>query len=609
VVATLRGLWSRNVKDWWKKRKDKKSAKKTAKADAKAETAAVDELGSTGVMTQPLLSGPAQPLGSDTANRVYKTDNKASHAFGNGETTGYFKPDQSMAPAKNAVAASRVAKGLGMDDIIPETRFASLDTGNGLETGALSANARGEALHSNVFDTDITDRYDDVDAFTPTDTKKRKGDRIMELSGTEMNDVDLSRPNTQSGLNRLQWFDALTGNMDRHGANILVDPKSGNVSGIDNDLSFDRGVQSGWGEGFTGGAGHFSGLPDMIDADTAERLLALDDAKIKELLQTDNKAAGLGKSAAMTDKDVKETVNRLKLIQAKVKAIKADVTGGNLVQQWDQSTYDKQLNAAKHKDGNTLVEPNYIARHAAFMDEAKDTSKPLIWQKGTRAEDTTPQPKPQQPQAPQSQPQALPQPQAKAQAQSETAASKPSKPPRQRSPQAKPQQEQQAQQQPKGLPQPQAQKPQQEQQAQQQPKGLPQPKALDRSSEDEASEDEKDQVADVVGQTMSAKDALLYIDDLIAELEDIKIPTGEGSESEGEEQAGPGTTGGIDAADDLKIPDGGMPPLPPTPTRPPVPNVPTGESEDEKQPVGGPRARRKSRPKGMRLPSGTKLGL
>ena len=36
----------------------------------------------------------------------------------------------------------------------------------------------------------------------------------------------------------LQLIDALTGQVDRHGGNIFVDPKTGKVTGIDNDAAF-----------------------------------------------------------------------------------------------------------------------------------------------------------------------------------------------------------------------------------------------------------------------------------------------------------------------------------------------------------------------------------
>jgi hypothetical protein len=511
------------MKKWWAERKAKKAAKKQAKVDEKQKGPEVYE--------DKHLSTKATPLGTDTANRVYGTQTKGDLVKPGGETGGYFKPDQNMAPAKNAVGASRLAGGLGMDDIIPDTRFAQLKTGQGKggkEIGALSKKAQGEALTDNIFDTDVTEKRRKKDGTLPNpedlgDFTKRKGDKVMEFSGSEINDMDLSRPNTQAGLNRLQWFDALIGNTDRHGGNILVDPESGDVSGIDNDLSFGRGIspkEDEWME--KGDGGKFLGLPDMIDEETSEKLLGLDEEKIRSLLGQKSKGEKkLGKPELtdFSDDEIKDTYSRLEKIQAKIRKLQES---GSVVKQWDKSTYDQQVqNSSRGKNWKQQDLPSsYIGRQHLNLQSAKDTKTDWQWRKGHRVEDTTPQPQPQ------------PQPQ------DDTT-----------------------------------------------PKDVDDLKVTDDLKPpdvgpggDPSTEDEKEEVEKLVGEPMSTEDALAYIDSLLAEFETLSQPGSEGSELESE-----------DEKDGLEVPTGGMPPLPGLPPRPSVPNAPTGNvngsesTEDEKE--------------------------
>ncbi len=50
--------------------------------------------------------------------------------------------------------------------------------------------------------------------------------------------VDCRDPRIQKGLSDLQVIDFINGETDRHAGNIFIDPATGKVTGIDNDLSF-----------------------------------------------------------------------------------------------------------------------------------------------------------------------------------------------------------------------------------------------------------------------------------------------------------------------------------------------------------------------------------
>ncbi|MGY6502407.1 MAG: hypothetical protein ACXIVQ_16095 [Acidimicrobiales bacterium] len=342
------------------------------------------------------LDGKAQSIGQDSANEVFKVNYKDKHAFADGTKGGYFKPDADMAPAKNAVAASRLAKGMGWGDLIPDTRYATHDVTTHLGekkknvTGAVSKAGVGESTMSPVFDTLMPNHTGES-----TDSTKVKADgNAYGLSGFEMNDLDMSNPTTQKQLNQLQWFDALIGNQDRHGGNILIDPATGKVTGIDNDLSFGRGEKT------TDYAGHdasdkykkgkttkFLGLPSQLDQETADALLALDNDSVTALLRPDGDTG-----EAMSDKELQQVYSRLALIKGEVQS---KVDSDSLVQQWDDSTYQAALgekSLATDIYGST-IHRSYVQRHAGAMAKANDGSNPDWWVKGRRTETTTPPPK------------------------------------------------------------------------------------------------------------------------------------------------------------------------------------------------------------------------
>jgi hypothetical protein len=360
-------------------------------------------------LEQKHLSGAPQLLGSDTANEVYKTSYKQGKGFGGNNDTGYFKEDTDMTVSKYAVGASSLAQGMGLGGLIPETKFGhhNITGSDGKKRknvkGAVSAGANGDALGEDVWDTEMTQSVQAMrdaglgeqeinDTFS--NMYKKKGDRWFANSGVEVNEIDLKNPDTQKGLNQLQWFDSLIGNVDRHKCNILVDD-NGKVSGIDNDLAFGAGQQA---KNDTGGANEnfakgqdekYLGLPEMIDQDTANKLLALDQKQIKKLLNP----KGSKKKDKFNKDELQQTYDRLAEIQAKVQQMQQD---GKIVQQWDDTTYQSQVNedltGRKTQFNKNPVAGSYLQRHHKDMAGAKDTNNPSLWRKGQRQQDTTPAP-------------------------------------------------------------------------------------------------------------------------------------------------------------------------------------------------------------------------
>jgi hypothetical protein len=360
------------------------------------------------------LKGGPQTLGNTTANQVYKVQYKRGKGFsGKGSDSGYLKEDTDDTRARYAVSASNLARGIGMGDLIPDTQFANHTVTDRSGTqreifGAVSREAKGEALTSPIYDTDVHDQFmstisdgesdEEIAASAEFKGYKNVGGRWMGMSGNEVNDIDLSRGNTQKGLNDLQWFDALIGNADRHGGNILVDRETGKVSGIDNDLSFGLGNFAKSGnkvdDTFVNGRDDkFLGLPSLIDKKTAKTLLKLNEKKIRKLLSP----KGMPDDQKLSEREIKQVLERLEVIQDHIRGLEKS---GGVVSKWDQTTYQKQLDedvASRATAWNkNPIGGSYIQRQAKYLEKAKDQSNPDFWRKGHRTEDVAPvQPTPQ----------------------------------------------------------------------------------------------------------------------------------------------------------------------------------------------------------------------
>lgn len=98
----------------------------------------------------------------------------------------------------------------------------------------------------------------------------------------------------QAQLNELEWTDLLTGQMDRHDKNYLVEAKSGQVrvTGIDNDYAFGSGDGSGeikrskYSYSATlQAAAHHGGMPALLDAKIAKKIETLDETVARDKLQ------------------------------------------------------------------------------------------------------------------------------------------------------------------------------------------------------------------------------------------------------------------------------------------------------------------------------------
>lgn len=96
--------------------------------------------------------------------------------------------------------------------------------------------------------------------------------------------LDFENPELRAGLNRLQWLDILTGQIDRHAGNYFVSHDSDgapHVHAIDNDLAF--GAKFHTVEELTSSQ-HVCKLPELVDLATCEALERLRPEQLPALL-------------------------------------------------------------------------------------------------------------------------------------------------------------------------------------------------------------------------------------------------------------------------------------------------------------------------------------
>ena len=401
-----------------------------------------------------LLNNPDafKSLGGGSVNPVYRA--KYQNALGtSGSSTGYFKPEpekgsshekdtvantwatatgvnltNGLRMGARAVASSRLNKKLGLDITSDEFFASHTDTSGKVMHGTVSSEVAGKPLYENVFEDEITATQ--AQTLSPDSVKQVNG-KYMKHSGAEYYGHDFSNPVTQKGMSDLQLFDAITGQADRHGGNIYVDPVTGKVKGIDNDQSFGPGgmrtskfklAEKKWlaipkdqrgpkpnskdfaqpknlpaykaalAE-FKAGqtevqpdASHYSQVQGEAPSVTQVGSLGtkyhglpsqVDEGTANKILKF--KAKNLGKvlnqkgsPQKLSKEEIKNAQSRYREVKTYLKKLKKE---GKLVSNWDQTTYQQSLDEANVDTGGmSTFEPSYTKRSATM---AQGSDRPL----------------------------------------------------------------------------------------------------------------------------------------------------------------------------------------------------------------------------------------
>jgi|GEM_PF-4230368 len=151
--------------------------------------------------------------------------------------------------------------------------------------------------------------------------------------------MDLKSPTIQRGLADLEAVDYLTGQIDRHCGNILIDDK-GRVSGIDNDLAFpeiSREEMFEQGTGFHGKA--VAGMPRQMHEDTAKKILSLNPEALRATLSANTTPDGV---TPLSQAAIDSACQRLVNLQNEIKRPDGAI---NIVSEFDDNTYEAAVAA------------------------------------------------------------------------------------------------------------------------------------------------------------------------------------------------------------------------------------------------------------------------
>jgi hypothetical protein len=263
-----------------------------------------------------------------------------------------------------SVATSRTAEAMGVGGVIAKTAFATHDG----KKGSVSEKAAGRSMVENS-DKEVTDATllaeigahpeeylgdeKGIDPFGVPGRYRKDPDtgKIYQKNAVqEIRAHDLTNPRTQKEMNDLQWIDSITGQVDRHGGNIFIDPQSGAVKGIDNDAAFGSRESDDPRKLATStmGASHYAGLPTLVDAATAAGIRQLGEDDLRKRI-----------TPLLSPKEVEDTIARLKAVKERLRFLElaGSVVGGGEGQQhaaWDQSTYDEEAESESSYLGRSV---------------------------------------------------------------------------------------------------------------------------------------------------------------------------------------------------------------------------------------------------------------
>jgi hypothetical protein len=301
-----------------------------------------------------------------------------------GKPTVFFKPHSGQnAPSQYAVASTRLARFLGMDNLIAHNAFAKVKS----ILGAVSGAVPGSPLYSvekkkEVYRPDAYSKSETPNWVRDKQLDERDG-KYFDVSKKVYQWIDFADPKIQKGMSDLQLFDAITGQSDRHGGNIFVDPATGEVSGIDDDKSFGKGVKAADQATPQTDFSFYRALPELVDEETAEAILKLDPTNLPEQLlpaETDSKE--------LTEKEIEEAVRRFVGVQLYLRDLqkKGALVGQNGTS-WNQATYDHAM-----ADPTT----NYLGYQAVTLQNAlqQSATDPMIEVVGAPAAPPPPPPVP-----------------------------------------------------------------------------------------------------------------------------------------------------------------------------------------------------------------------
>ena len=302
--------------------------------------------------------GPARSLNAVKRAALNADAPPMRAALVDDKPTVFFKPhDADDGASQYAVASTRLARFLKMDEVIAHNAFGKVHNVRGAVSGAVP----GSPLFSVERNKEVHRPPEYSKAETPNWVRDKQLDerdgKFYDVSKKIYQWVDFTDPRIQKGMSDLQLFDAITGQVDRHAGNIFVDPNTGEVSGIDDDKSFGNGMAVNRQADVSFFGGYYRGLPPLVDEDTAQRILDADPTQLPEIL-----SAADTDSVPLSDKDIADAVRRFEGVRQYVRDLqKAGALVGQNNTTWNNATYQQAMADSAH---------SYLGYQAASLEDA-----------------------------------------------------------------------------------------------------------------------------------------------------------------------------------------------------------------------------------------------
>lgn len=153
-------------------------------------------------------------------------------------------------------------------------------------------------------------------------------------------DIDYTHPQVQKGLFDLEAQDYITGQIDRHGGNIFIDPHTNEVRGIDNDLAFPVVERSAMVKQGDVANKAVATLPMFVHEETAAKIKALSPADLRKQLEGIEPPPGV---ARLEPAAIDGACKRLVELQDHIGQLEAK---GALIKEFNADTY-KQAKTAQ----------------------------------------------------------------------------------------------------------------------------------------------------------------------------------------------------------------------------------------------------------------------
>jgi hypothetical protein len=290
-----------------------------------------------------------EPPGKGKQVRVFKAEDPNARVPDGPREIGITPGDPGF--ARRNVATRKLAEGLGLQDLVPDVDLVLVDGVPGIAMeraqGASLEKDEEEEVVGGASDDDIR-RYNlRKDAKTGKVYTTRRRPNPMDLEGDPKIEVQYLK-----AMVNLQWLDAISGQIDRHERNYLIDIQGGvlTIKAIDNDFCFgDKHTSIEGIEGSDQPPGNlgqqYCGLPVLVDKAFHDHFKGL---SLKDAL-------GPGWEA-LTEGERKATELRLK--EAQVHADKL-AKAGCAVDKWETWKKD-EMNAKEFLLGSK--QPNYAKR-------------------------------------------------------------------------------------------------------------------------------------------------------------------------------------------------------------------------------------------------------